>query len=128
MANESGLLAIGTVSIPDGARITWEQSRQTIRSEVQIEYSDLSAEIQQGPVSAAKRLWTLSCSGWEPPGGIEALDRTTTHTLTWEELTGPSTWTTRTATVWIWEGPTFRDNPRDPGGGSSSWTLTLREA
>lgn len=127
MSGETGILSLGGVAIPDEARLTWAQTRQTIRSEVQLEYSDLSCEIQQGPVTTAKRLVTLSCSGWAPPG-LDALARTSTHTLQYEALTASSTWATQTMTCWIWEPLKYSDDVRAPGGGSSSWTITLREA
>lgn len=129
MAGESGYLGLGGVTIPDTARLDWSQTRERLDACERLEYSDGSAEIQRGPWAAGvvKRLVAITCSGWQPPG-LDALDRTATHTLTWEEPTDLSTWTTRTMTCWIWEPPRYTDNPRAPGGGSVAWTITLREA
>lgn len=127
MSDAWGNLSLGGVAIPVEATLTWGQTRQTVRSEVQLEFSDLTCEIQQGPTSTSKRLITLSCAGWAPPG-LDALSRTSTHSLITELPSGVSTWTPTTLTVWIWEPLRYTDDLRTPGGGSVAWTITLREA
>lgn len=127
MPDTSKYPSLGGVTIPDTARLTWTQTREVSDGMARIEYSDGSVEVQAGPWTSARKVITIAGSGWAPPG-IAALSRTTTHTLKWVELTAESTWTTRTSTVWIWEPLRVTDDPRVPGGGSSSWTITLREA
>lgn len=122
-----GDLSLGGVAIPAAARLRWSQTRRTLDSAYKLEYSDLSAEIQQGTTSATKQLITLSCEGWMPPG-IDALARTSTHSFTFEKPSAENTWTTTTLTVLIWERAQYTDDPSDPGGGSVRWSLTLREA
>lgn len=122
-----GTLSLGGVAIPAAARLTWGQRRQTVSSVYQLEYSDLSAEIQQGPTAATKQIIELSCEGWAPPG-LDALSRTTTHAFIFEKCTAESVWTPTTITVWIWEPIQYDETPSAAGGGTVRWSLTLRQA
>lgn len=127
MAGESGVFTLGGVAIPIEARLTWSQTRERVDAAIPLEYSDLSAEVQQGPTTAVKRLLTISCSGWAPPG-LDALARTSSHTLVIEKPTGVNTWTSETLTVLIWQRISYTEEPSAPGGGAVRWSITLREA
>ena len=122
-----GDLSLGGVAIPAAARLSWQQQRRRIDSTFQLEYGDLSAEIQQGPTTAVKQIIDLSCEGWAPPG-LDALARTTTHALIYEKPTAENTWTPTAITVWIWEPLTYTEDPSAAGGGTVRWSVTLREA
>jgi hypothetical protein len=123
-----GAPVLGGVTLPEAALIQWQQTRTVARAASRYEYSDMSAEVVVGPTSATKRIVTISAQGVVPPG-LDALDRTTTHALTYYVRDGSGVWQPVTATVWLWNEIEYRDAVWADGRlGLDAWSLTLREA
>jgi hypothetical protein len=124
--SDAGVISLGGVLLPEDSYLDWSQTRTVVRSQSVLEFADLSIDIQIGPTSNTKRVVSLSCSGWAPPG-IDALAADGTHTLQWEEPQAGGAWATQSMSCKIIEPVRYVDNPRAPGGGTVAWTITLRE-